>query len=92
MVTRVMRIAPGGKIAEHHHPAFDEGFTVHRGTLTVLLNSQRYALRMGDVVYIPAGTTISGVNEGQEEAVIVVVFANTGRPGPLTVPGGAPHH
>ncbi|HEV2150543.1 MAG TPA: cupin domain-containing protein [Longimicrobiaceae bacterium] len=91
LVSRIMRIAPGGEIAEHHHPGHDETFFVHRGAMTVVLNGREHTARAGDVVHIPAGTVIVGRNPGAEEAVVVVAFAANGRGGPLTVPG-APHH
>lgn len=90
-VSRVMRLAPGAEIPEHHHPSHDESFFVHRGTITAVLNGQTHTARAGDLVHIPAGTVIVGRNSGAEEAVIVVVFSANGRGGPLTVPG-QPHH
>jgi len=90
-VSRVMRLAPGAEIPEHHHPSHDESFFVHRGTVTAVLNGETHTARAGDLVHIPAGTVIVGRNSGAEEAVIVVVFSGNGRGGPLTVPG-RPHH
>lgn len=87
MVTRVMRLAPGAEIAEHHHPFFAEAFVVQQGRLVVSLDGVEYELQEGDVVHIPAGTVITGANEGSEEAVVTVVWSSTGRSGPLTVPG-----
>lgn len=89
--TQVLRLAPAAVIAEHHHPFFDESFVVERGSVTVRLNGRVHQLRAGDVAVIPAGTVISGANQGTEEARVVVVFSNTGRPGPLTVPGHPQH-
>jgi quercetin dioxygenase-like cupin family protein len=90
-VTRIMRLAPGAVIPEHHHPAHDEAFFVHRGAVTAVLDGQEHNLRAGDVVYIPARTVIVGRNSGTEEAVVIVVFSGTGAGGPLTV-AGPPHH
>jgi quercetin dioxygenase-like cupin family protein len=90
-VTQVLRLAPGAEIAEHHHPFFDESFIVERGRLRVRLNDLVHELGPGAVVFIPAGTVIAGQNVGTEEARVVVVFSNTGRPGPLTVPGHPQH-
>lgn len=89
--TQVLRLAPGATIPEHHHPFFDESFIVERGSVAVQLNGRTHQLRAGDVAVIPAGTVISGGNQGAEEARVVVVFSNTGRPGPLTVPGHPQH-
>jgi quercetin dioxygenase-like cupin family protein len=89
-VSRIMRLAPGSAIPEHHHPSHDEAFFVHRGTVTAQLDGQEYILRAGDLVYIPAGTVIVGRNPGAEEAVVIVVFSGTGAGGPLTVSGR--HH
>jgi quercetin dioxygenase-like cupin family protein len=90
-VTQVLRLAPGAEIAEHHHPFFDESFIVERGNLRVRLNDQVHELSAGAVVFIPAGTVIAGQNTGSEEARVVVVFSNIGRPGPLTIPGHPQH-
>ena len=87
MVARVLRLAPGAVIGEHYHPYFEEAFFVYSGAATMLLNDREYVIRSGDVAYIPAGTIISGGNEGVEEAVVVVVWANLGERGPLFVYG-----
>lgn len=90
-VSRIMRLAPGAQIPEHHHPAHDESFFVHQGTVTAVLNGQEHTVRAGGLVHIPAGTVIVGRNPGSEEAVVVVVFSSNGTGGPLTV-AGRPHH
>ena len=91
LVSRIMRLGPGGTIAEHHHPAHDETFVVQSGTTRLSLDGRLHELRAGDVVYIPAGTTIAGENAGPGEAVVVVTWASTGRGGPLTVSGRGHH-
>jgi len=90
-VTQVLRLAPEAQIDEHHHPFFDETFIVERGSLRVRLDDQVHELSAGAVVFIPAGTVIAGQNTGAEEARVIVVFSNTGQPGPLTVPGHPRH-
>ena len=90
-VTQVLRLAPGARIAEHHHPSYDETFLVQQGHLTLSVNGKSYDLGAGDFVVMPAGTVISGSNPGDQEAHVVVAFSNTGSAGPLSVPG-SPHH
>jgi quercetin dioxygenase-like cupin family protein len=90
-VSRIMRLAPGGTIAEHHHPAHDETFFVHQGTVTAVLDGREHTVKAGDVVHIPSGTVIQGRNPGPGEATVVVVFSANGRGGPLTVPGHPQH-
>ena len=90
-VTQVLRLAPGARIAEHHHPSYDETFLVQQGRLTLSLNGKSYDLGAGDFVVMPAGTVISGSNAGDQEARVVVAFSNTGSSGPLSV-AGSPHH
>jgi quercetin dioxygenase-like cupin family protein len=90
-VTQVLRLAPGARIAEHHHPSYDETFLVQQGRLTLSLNAKSYELGAGDFVVMPAGTVISGSNPGDQEARVVVAFSNTGSSGPLSV-AGSPHH
>lgn len=87
MVTRVMRLAPGANIKEHYHPNFDETFFVHAGALKLKLDDEGHELRAGDTVIMPAGTIISGSNTGSEEAIVVIVWANIGKKGPLFVHG-----
>jgi quercetin dioxygenase-like cupin family protein len=89
-VTQVLRLAPGARIAEHHHPSYDETFLVQQGRLTLSLNGKSYDLGAGDFVVMPAGTVISGSNSGDQEARVVVAFSNTGSSGPLSV-AGPPH-
>jgi len=90
-VTQVLRIASGARIAEHHHPFYDETFLVQQGRLTLVLGGKTFELGAGDFVVMPAGTVIAGTNAGDQEARVVVAFSNTGSPGPLSVPG-SPHH
>ena len=87
MVTRVLRLALGATIKEHHHPFFDETFFVHAGSLKMVLDDKEHELRSGDTVIMPAGTIIAGTNTGSEEAVVVIVWANIGKKGPLFVHG-----
>lgn len=87
MMSRVMRLSPGATIKEHYHPNFDETFFVHAGTLKLLLDDKEHNLRSGDTVIMPAGTVISGTNTGDGEAVLVIVWANIGKKGPLIVHG-----
>ncbi len=90
MATRIMRIAPGARVPEHYHGGYDETLFVHAGQLNLLLNGNAQQVRAGNVLIIPAGTTITGSNPGPGESVVVVTWANTGRGGPLTTPGRAP--
>ncbi len=87
MVARVLRLAPDATIEEHYHPFFDETFFVHSGAVRMMLNDREHVLRAGDVVYMPGGTIISGRNTEPDEAVVVVVWANLGKKGPLFVYG-----
>lgn len=90
-VTQVLRLASTARIAEHHHPFFDETFLIQQGRVTLVLNGKSYDLRAGDFVVIPAGTVISGRNAEEREARVVVAFSNTGSTGPLSVAGSPSH-
>lgn len=90
-VTQVLRIASGARIAEHHHPHYDETFLVQEGRLTLVLDGKSLELDAGEFVVMPSGTVISGANAGDREARVVVAFSNSGTSGPLSVPG-SPHH
>ena len=87
MVCKVIRLAPGATIAEHHHPVFDEGLIVFSGKLTVSVNGKNQELHSGQIVYLPAGTVLSATNETDQEAIVIATWANIGREGPLTLPG-----
>jgi quercetin dioxygenase-like cupin family protein len=87
----MMRLSPGAAIKEHYHPNFDETFFVHAGTLTMKLDDKEHKLRSGDTVIMPAGTIISGTNAGSGEAVLVIVWANNGKKGPLFIHGQPDH-
>jgi quercetin dioxygenase-like cupin family protein len=91
MVSRVMRLSSGAAIKEHYHPNFDETFFVHAGTLKLRLDDKEHEVRAGDTVIMPAGTIISGTTAGNDEAVLVIVWANNGKKGPLFVHGRPEH-
>lgn len=88
MTTRIMRLAANAPIRLHHHPGHDESFTVEEGAARLELDGRSYDVRRGDVVLIPAGTTIGGTN-GPAGSTVVVVWANTGPRTTLTA--GAAH-
>ncbi len=90
-VTQVLRLAPNARIAEHHHPFYDETFIVQQGRLSLLLNGKSFDIGAGDFIVMPAGTTISGMNTGEQEARVVVAFSSTGAAGPLSVSGPVHH-
>ncbi|MEO7823512.1 MAG: cupin domain-containing protein [Gemmatimonadaceae bacterium] len=90
-VTQVLRLAANARIAEHHHPFYDETFIVQQGRISLLLNGKPFDIGVGDFIVMPAGTTISGMNPGEQEARVVVAFSSTGAAGPLGVPGPAHH-
>src|SRR3974377_1073784 len=71
MVTRVMRLAPGATIKEHHHPFFDNTSFAHADSLKMVLVDREHEPRSGHMVIMPAGTIIAGTNTGSEEAVVV---------------------
>lgn len=89
VATRVMRLAPAARLPLHHHAGYDETFTVLEGALALELDGRRHDVQRGDVVIIPAGTTITGTN-GAAESTVVVVWANTGTGTQLTTPGANP--
>lgn len=90
-VTQVLRLAPRARIAEHHHPFYDETFLIQQGRIRLVLDGKPHDLSAGDFVVMPAGTVVSGQNTGGDEARVVVAFSNTGKAGPLSV-SGSPHH
>ena len=45
MASKALRLSPGARITEHHHPVFDESLIVYSGKLTVWLNGQKSEIR-----------------------------------------------
>jgi quercetin dioxygenase-like cupin family protein len=89
--TRIMRLGAGATIAQHHHAGYDETFIVQRGSISLRLDGRPQNVHEGDVVLIPAGTTIEGINGGSE-SLVIVVWSNTGSGSALTTPGPGPTH
>ena len=88
-VAQILRLAPNSRIAEHHHPYYDESFVVTQGRVALTLNGAPYEIGAGEFIVMPAGTVISGRNAGDGEAVVVVTFSSTGTTGPLSVSGSS---
>lgn len=90
-ITQVLRLAANAAIPEHHHPYYDETFTVVQGRIALTLNGTPYTVSAGEFIVMPAGTVISGRNIDAGESRVVVAFSSTGVPGPLSVAGGQGH-
>jgi hypothetical protein len=55
------------------------------------LDDKEHVLHTGDTVIMPAGTIISDTNTRSDEAVLVIVWANIEKKGPLFVHGRPEH-
>ncbi len=87
LVSVFIHLAPGAEIPEHHHPVYHENIVVLSGELSLWLDDEKYTIRAGDIVYVPAGTIMRGKNEGDTDFTAAATFASIGKEGPLMVPG-----
>lgn len=87
LVSIFIHLAPGAEIPEHHHPVYHENIVVLSGELSLWLDDEKYTIRAGDIVYVPAGTIMRGKNEGDTDFTAAATFASIGKEGPLMVPG-----
>ena len=87
LVSIFLHLAPGAEIPEHHHPVYRENIVALSGELSLWLNDEKHTVRAGDIVFVPAGTIMRGVNEGDSDFTAAATFANTGKIGPLMVMG-----
>ena len=89
--TQVIRVAAGAQIPQHHHPGHAATLVVHAGDIELTIGSHVRMLRAGDIITVPANTTISGRNTGGVEAQVVAVLSGTVGAGALVVPGPGPN-
>jgi quercetin dioxygenase-like cupin family protein len=68
----VWRYEPGAKGRRHRHRAQEETFVVLSGRLTMYLGDppERREVPTGGVVYVPPGTALQAVNDGDEDLVV----------------------
>jgi len=55
---------------EHIHQDFDEFFAVEKGTLSLLINGQKRALKAGETILIPKGTPHKPFNETDQIVIL----------------------
>ena len=91
LVSVFIHLTPGAEIPEHHHPVYHENIVALSGELSLWLGDEHYAVRAGDIVFVPAGTVMRGVNEGDSDFTAAATFANIGKEGPLMVMGRPEH-
>ncbi len=87
LVSVFIHLAPGAEIPEHHHPVYHENIVALSGELSLWLDDEKHTVRAGDIVFVPAGTIMRGINEGDTDFTAVATFANIGKEGPLMVQG-----
>ena len=64
--------APGGDVPRHVHPHQEERFEVLAGSMTFEVGGRRRRLVAGDRHAVPPGTPHAFVNDGDEEAHLMV--------------------
>lgn len=70
MTVKMGEIAPG-----HSHPNCNEFILVTKGSVEQASDDEKRVLQAGDSAFIPAGTTHSIRNNGQEDAQMLVTYS-----------------
>lgn len=74
---RVNRLVPGGEGSYHMHPMSENIYYLLSGSLVLRLDGIDHVLQSGDVAFIPPGVPHSPRNDGDDEAVLLEVYAPT---------------
>ncbi len=61
------------EIGMETHP-FDQVIIIAKGSAKVLLNGAESAAKMGDMIFIPQGTSHNVINVNQQEALKIISF------------------
>jgi quercetin dioxygenase-like cupin family protein len=79
-ITGVARHAlQGGKRSDYHiHQDAEQFYYVLRGQGALIVDGERYPVREGDVVYLPAGVQHQAVNESDDWMEHLIVTARLG--------------
>jgi len=70
-------IYPGGKVPEHEHEQ-EEVYTVLQGKGDMIINGERKPMESVSTVYIPPNAKHSLINTGNEDLVMMFVYAPAG--------------
>ena len=68
-------IAPGQHLHAHVHDDLDKVFLVCRGRLRIEVGGDERELGPDEMVVVPAGATHGAVNDGADDAALLVVVA-----------------
>jgi quercetin dioxygenase-like cupin family protein len=64
--------APGGDVPRHVHPRQEERFEVLAGSMTFEVDGTKRRAKAGDRLVVPSGTPHAFVNDGEDEAHVMV--------------------
>ncbi|MCA9680789.1 MAG: cupin domain-containing protein [Myxococcales bacterium] len=67
-------LEPGGRVGRHKQHEFPEIVIGISGLGEAVVNSQQYALRPGDVVYLPLGHTLELINHRDDEPLQYLII------------------
>jgi quercetin dioxygenase-like cupin family protein len=68
-------LQPGMKSDYHVHPNAEQVYYVLRGRGALIVDDERYPVREGDTIYLPAGVRHQAVNEGDDWMEHLIVTA-----------------
>ena len=70
-----MSLGPGEEIGLEAHPRTDQFIRIESGRAIVMLEGQRFDLRAGDAVLIPAGTQHNVIATGRRPLKLYTLYA-----------------
>lgn len=73
---RKFTISPGGGMPSHKNMVEHEQYVLE-GRATIGINGERFEVKKGDVVYIPAGVVHWYENEGKSDFIFLCIVPNT---------------
>lgn len=68
-------IPPGTSIGEHVHTHDEEIYYLYEGTCTLLYDGEKIPMHAGDLSIVRSGHSHGLINDGQTDAVLIVVAA-----------------
>ena len=72
-------IKAGAANPRHCHRTGEEVLYLLRGTITHTLGDESFTMQAGDTISIPAGVFHNGINDGAEDAEMIVAYSTATR-------------
>lgn len=72
-------IKAGTSNPRHCHRTCEEVLYLLRGTITHTLGDESFAMQPGDAISVPAGVFHNGINNGAEDAEMIIAYSTAER-------------